>query len=171
MGFSLEMFFPRKNVMSIIHALYYTILFSYWLYLLFGWCFYITGYMIYIHLIYSKKFKRYRKCLEALKINILIILMRLFLYGLCDIIIIMSRIIPPRIFDFISFRLIRFWESWLFNYPFTLTLSFPTLKLMDWHVAKGFISFYVSRTYVSNFSSIELVQSYWPAKLGIEFEH
>ena len=63
-------------------------------------------------------------------------LMILFSQVLCAKMFIRSRTIVHRIFKFISFRLIRFWEHWLFNYPLYLTLYFPTLKLMDLHGTK-----------------------------------
>jgi hypothetical protein len=47
-----------------------------------------------------------------------------------------------------------FWELWLFNYPLTFTLYFPIINLMNWNWTKEVLSFDVSRTYVSNFSSI-----------------
>ena len=65
-----------------------------------------------------------------------------------------SRTILPSNFKSISFYFIRFWEMWLFNYPLTFTLYFPTINLMSWHGTNGFLSFYVSRTFFSNFSSI-----------------
>ena len=64
------------------------------------------------------------------------------------------RAILPRIFKSISFQLNGFWESWLFNYPLTFILYFPTLNLVYWHGTKGVLSFDVSWTHVSNFSSI-----------------
>ena len=67
---------------------------------------------------------------------------------------IMSRTILSRIFKFISIHLSGFWELWLFNYPFDLTIYFSTLNLMDWHGTKGDISFHVSITHVSIFISI-----------------
>ena len=65
------------------------------------------------------------------RLAVFIILIHHFSKGLCSMMLIMSRTIFPRIFKFISFRLIRFWELWLFNYPLDFTLYFPTLKLMD----------------------------------------
>ena len=70
-------------------------------------------------------------------------------------IIIISWTILPRIFKFISFHLIVFWELWLFNYLFSFTLDFPIPNLMDWHQTNGFPSISVSRTYVKYFSSIQ----------------
>ena len=84
----------------------------------------------------------------------LVILVDLFSYGLCSMMLIMSRTILSRIFKFISFRLIGFWELWLFNYPFSFILNFPTPNLMDWHETKWVPSIGVSRTYVQYFSSI-----------------
>ena len=61
----------------------------------------------------------------------LTIIMDIFSQVFCSIIFIMSRTIPPRIFKFISFHLIEFWELWLINYPLDFTLSFHTINLMD----------------------------------------
>ena len=89
--------------------------------------------------------------------KLLIIIMRLFSWGLCPNMFIISITILPRIFKFIYFCLIGFWESWLFNYPLNLTIYFPTINPMDWHGTNGVPSFYVSLTYMSNFSSIHSV--------------
>ena len=48
----------------------------------------------------------------------------------------MSISIFPRIPKLLSFSLIGFWGLWLFNYPWTSTLTFPILKLLDWHGTK-----------------------------------
>ena len=85
---------------------------------------------------------------------LLVILTDLFSLRLCAMIFIMLRTILPRIFKFIYFHLIGFWELWLFNYPLAFTLSFPTINPMDWHDTKGIPSIRVSRTYDQYFSSI-----------------
>ena len=53
-------------------------------------------------------------------------LMTFFSQGECPKIFRRSRNILPRIFKSLSFGLIGFWRLWLFNYPLTFTLSFPT---------------------------------------------
>ena len=65
-----------------------------------------------------------------------------------------SRIIISRIFKFISFHLIGFWESWLLNYPLNFILSFPNLNLRDWHRTKRIPSLDVSWVNLSNIISI-----------------
>lgn len=77
-------------------------------------------------------------------------IMRLFSQVFCLNMFIRSRTIIPRIINFISFCLVGFWESWLFNYPLNFILYFPTQNLMDWHGTKFIPSFDVSWTYVSN---------------------
>ena len=69
-------------------------------------------------------------------------------------IIIMSKPILPRSFKFISFHLIGFLDLWLYDYLLDFTLSFHTQKPIYWHETKGDLTFYVSITYVSIFSSI-----------------
>ena len=64
-------------------------------------------------------------------------LMSLLSHFFCSKMFVGSIIILPSIFKSISFCSIGFWESWLFNYPLTFILSFPTLKLMDWNGTKG----------------------------------
>ena len=64
------------------------------------------------------------------------------------------RTILPGISKSLSFRLIRFWESWLFNCPLNFILYFPTINLIDEHGTKEVPSLDVSSTYVSNLSSI-----------------
>ena len=67
-----------------------------------------------------------------------------------------SRRILPRIFKSLSLHLIGFGRLWLFNYPLTFTLMFPTLNSMDWHGTKGVPYKDVSWAYVSNLSLIRL---------------
>ena len=81
-------------------------------------------------------------------------LMRFFSQGRCPKMIMRSRSILQRIFKSLSFCLIGFWRLWFFNYPFTFTITFPTLNSMDWHGIKGFPSLDVSWAYVSNINSI-----------------
>ena len=78
----------------------------------------------------------------------------IFSQVLCTNMFIRSRTIILRIFMSISFHLIGFWESWLFNDPLTLILYFTTLRLMDWHGKRGVLSLDISWTYVSNIRSI-----------------
>ena len=63
----------------------------------------------------------------------LVIIVELFSYVFCSMVLIMLRTILPSIFKFISSHSIGFWESWLFNYPLNFTLEFPTPNLIDWH--------------------------------------
>ena len=90
------------------------------------------------------------------RVVIFTFIMRLFSQLLCPNMFIGSITIIPRIFKSISFCLIGFWESWLFNYHLNLIQSFPTIKLMAWHGTKGFPSLDVSWVYVSN-----LISSHW----------
>ena len=65
---------------------------------------------------------------------LLTFIMRLFSQLLYIYIFIMSITIIPRIFKSTSFRLIGFWESWLFNYPLTFILYFlyPKTHGLTW---------------------------------------
>ena len=77
-----------------------------------------------------------------------------FPQGLCFMVFIMSFPILLWIFKMIPYVLVEFWRLWLFDYPFSFTLVFPTQKLMNWHDTGGILSIGVSRTYVQYFSSI-----------------
>ena len=86
--------------------------------------------------------------------------------------LIMSRTIFPRSFKFIYFCLIGFWELWLFNYPFSFTLYFPTPNLMDWDETMGFPPYFLKNLW-SMFHLNPMRQSKvigspsWVSNLGI----
>ena len=76
-----------------------------------------------------------------------------------------SRTILPRIFKSLYFCLIGFWESWLFNYPLTFILSFPTLNI---DMGPNGLPPWMYHEYMFHIStqSIEEIQSYWSASAG-----
>ena len=55
-------------------------------------------------------------------------LMRFFSQGEYPKMFMRLRSILPSIFKLLSFCLIGFWKLWLFNYPLTFTIHFPTLN-------------------------------------------
>ena len=78
-----------------------------------------------------------------------------------------SRTIPPSIFKSTYFRLIGFWESWLFNYPLILLIYFYNLNLMDWHWTKGFPPCMSHEPmFQISTKSVEAIKSYWSASVG-----
>ena len=58
-------------------------------------------------------------------------------------------------FKLIPHLLVRFWRLWLFDYPLSFTLEFPTKNFLDWHEKRGVTSISVLRTYFQYFNSIQ----------------
>ena len=78
----------------------------------------------------------------------------LFSWGIFLMILIMSFPILLWSLKLMPYLLVGFWRLWLFNYPLSFTLTFPTLNPMDWHDTKGVPSLGFLRIHVQNSISI-----------------
>ena len=106
-------------------------------------------------------------CHPNLGLWFFISLMIFFSQGECPNMFRRSRSILPRIFKSLSFHLIGFWRLWLFNYPWTFTLTFPISNSMYWHVPRGFHLWMSHELMFQTASqSIEAIQSYWSTSAG-----
>ena len=84
----------------------------------------------------------------------LTILIVFFSWGSCLMMFIMSLPILLWSFKLIPYLLVGFWRLWLLNYPFSFSLTFPSLNPMDWHETKGVPSLGVLIIKIQYFNSI-----------------
>ena len=84
----------------------------------------------------------------------LIALITFFSWGLFFMMLIMSFPILLWSFKMIRHLLVGLWRLWLFNYPLSFTLAFPTFNSIDWHDTERVPSLSVLTINVQYFNSI-----------------